>query len=78
MIMIEIESIVIVALTHALNVVIRDMGLGLLHRLKLTPAHSLTAFVRPVARVFATQMHPFHRCWSPEGVQRVTQSSARV
>ena len=38
MIMIEIESTVIVALTHALNVVIRDMGLGLLRRLEAHPS----------------------------------------
>ena len=44
MIMIEIDSAVIVALTHALNVVIRDMGLGLLRRLEAHPSpltHSL-------------------------------------
>ena len=43
--MIKIESTVIVALTHALNVVIRDMGLGLLHRLEGHPS-PLTHSVR--------------------------------
>ena len=43
--MIEIESTVIITLTHALNVVIRDMGLGLLHRLEGHPS-PLTHSVR--------------------------------
>ena len=43
--MIKIGSTVIVALTHALNVVIRDMGLGLLHRLEGHPS-PLTHSVR--------------------------------
>ena len=44
-IMIEIESTVIVSLTHALNVVICDMGLGLLPRLEAHPS-PLTHSVR--------------------------------
>ena len=53
MIMIEIESTVIVALTHALNVVIRDMGLGLLRRLEAHPSpltHSLRSSRRSCFR----------------------------
>ena len=53
MIMIEIESAVIAALTHALNVVIRDMGLGLLRRLEAHPSpltHSLRSSHRSCFR----------------------------
>ena len=38
MIMIDIESTVIVALTHALNVVIFNMGMGLITRLEAHPS----------------------------------------
>ena len=51
--MIKIESTVIVALTHALNVVIRDMGLGLLRRLEAHPSpltHSLRSSRRSCFR----------------------------
>ena len=48
-IMIEIESTVIVSLTHALNVVICDMGLGLLPRLEAHPS-PLTHSVRSSRR----------------------------
>ena len=51
--MIEIESTVIVALTHALTVVIRDMGLGLLRRLEAHPSpltHSLRSSRRSCFR----------------------------
>ena len=53
MIMIEIESTVIFALTHALTVVIRDMGLGLLRRLEAHPSpltHSLRSSRRSCFR----------------------------
>ena len=49
MIMIEIESTVIVSLTHALNVVICDMGLGFLPRLEAHPS-PLTHSVRSSRR----------------------------